>query len=129
MYRLGGMLIALLLSVQVMAAGVYSAILDGQYTGPLPSVTLNAAQQDWLQQKTQLTLGVSEPNYPPFDILNFNNEYIGITADYAALVATVLHLPVMVKVFDTRQEAIAALKRKEIDFLGTANGFDSIDKS
>ncbi len=129
MYRLGGMLIALLLSVQVMAAGVYSAILDGQYTGPLPSVTLNAAQQRWLQQKEQLTLGVSEPNYPPFDIINFNSEYVGITADYAALIAAVLHIPIRVKVFDSRQEAIAALDQGEIDFLGTANGYDGNDKT
>src|SRR5471030_36682 len=129
MRRLWWMIVGLLLSMNVMANDPHLAMINGQYTGSFPRVTLNAAQQDWLQQKTQLTLGVSEPNYPPFDILNFNNEYIGITADYASLVATVLHLPVMVKVFDIRQEAIAALKRKEIDFLGTANGFDSIDKS
>lgn len=129
MRRLWWMIVGLLLAMNTMASEPHSAMLNGQYTGSFPSVALSAAQQNWVQQKTQLTLGVSEPNYPPFDIINFNNEYIGITADYAALIATVLHLPVTVKVFDSRQEAIAALKRKEIDFLGTANGFDAIDKN
>lgn len=122
-------IIGLLLCVQAMAAGVYTAKLHGQNSGSPPVIVLSSAQQNWLLQKGQLTLGISEPNYPPFDIINFDNDYIGITADYAALISATLHIPVTVKVFDSRQEAIAALSRKEIDFLGTANGFDGIDKS
>lgn len=124
-----GIIIGLLLSLQAMAAGVYTAKLHGQYNGPVPAIALSSAQQNWLQQKGQLILGISEPNYPPFDIINFDNVYIGITADYAALVSAALHVPVIVKVFDSRQEAVAALVRKEIDFLGTANGFEKIDKN
>ena len=129
MRRLWWLILGLFLSTNAMASWSYSATLEGQYTGSLPTVTFSTAQQKWLNQKEQLTFGVSEPNYPPFDMINFNSEYVGITADYAELVAAVLHVPVSVKVFESRPEAIAALKRKEIDFLGTANGFDANDKN
>lgn len=129
MHRLWCLILGLFLTINAMASEPYTAVINGQYSGTFPSVSLSTAQQDWLQQKSQIILGVSQPDYPPFDIINFNNEYIGITADYAALIANVLHIPVVVKVYNSRQEAILALERKEIDFLGTANGFDAIDKN
>lgn len=129
MHRLWCLILGLFLTINAMASDPYTAVINGQYSGTFPSVALSTAQQNWLQQKSQIILGVSQPDYPPFDIINFNNEYIGITADYAALIANVLHIPVVVKVFNSRQEAILALERKEIDFLGTANGFDAIDKN
>jgi len=125
----GWIILSLLLCTQAMAAGVYTATLHGQYKGPVPVVSLSNEQQQWLQQKGLLTMGITEPGYPPFDIINFENDYIGITADYASLISTALHIPVTVKIFGTRQEAMAALANNEVDFLGTANGFDQIDKN
>lgn len=129
MRLLGWLILSVLLCTQAMAAAVYTATLHGQYKGPAPVVSLSSAQQKWLQQKGQLTMGITEPGYPPFDIINFENDYIGITADYASLISTALHIPVTVKVFGSRQEAMAALARNELDFLGTSNGFDQIDKN
>ena len=86
-----------------------------------------SAQHSGLQRKAAHD-GV--PNQStPFDIINFENDDIGITADYASLISTALHIPVTVKVFGSRQEAIAALARNELDFLATAKGFDQIDKN
>jgi len=79
----GWLILSVLLCTQAMAAAVYTATLHGQYKGPAPVVSLSSAQQKWLQQKGQLTMGITEPGYPPFDIINFENDYIGITADYA----------------------------------------------
>ena len=78
----------------------------------------------WLWQRGTLRLGVSQPEYAPFDILGTGREYEGITADYAALVASLLHLDVSVVRYPSRAEALAAVSDGTIDLLGTANGFE-----
>ncbi len=128
MWRAVCLIFVMLLSFSATAAAPYSAILDGQINGPVPQITLTDAQQSWLKQKGELTLGVSEPDYPPFDIINFDSKYNGVTADFATVISNTLQIPVRVKVFDSRQEVIAALRRGDIDFLGTANGFDASEQ-
>ncbi|MGC1332571.1 transporter substrate-binding domain-containing protein [Pseudomonas sp.] len=79
----------------------------------------------WLWQCRVLRLGVSLPEYAPFDILGTGQEYEGITADYAALVAGLLHLSVRVVRYPTRAEALAAVRDGDIDLLGTSNVFEA----
>ncbi|CAM3957824.1 transporter substrate-binding domain-containing protein [Rahnella bruchi] len=128
MWRAVCLIIISLLSFSATAADPYFATLDGQVNGPVPQIALTNAQQNWLQQKGELTLGVSEPDYPPFDIVNFDSKYTGVTADFATVISNTLRIPVRVKVFESRQEAIAALIRGDIDFLGTANGFEASEQ-
>ncbi|MGE8175776.1 transporter substrate-binding domain-containing protein [Pseudomonas fluorescens] len=90
---------------------------------------VNLDEQDWgwLRHKGSLVLGDSAPDYPPFSISNKSNEYEGLTADYAKLLSQLLHIDVKVRRYPSRVEVIDALKRGEIDLLGTANGFEATD--
>ncbi len=72
-------------------------------------------------------MGVSAPDYGPFELTNNNDELEGVTADYAKLLAQLLNITVEVRRYDTRDEVIEALKQGAIDFLGSANGFEAGD--
>ena len=79
----------------------------------------------WLWQRRVLRLGVSQPEYTPFDILGTGSEYEGITADYAGLLASLLHLSVEVVRYPSRAEALAAVRAGTIDLLGTSNVYEA----
>ncbi|KAB0495808.1 transporter substrate-binding domain-containing protein [Pseudomonas vancouverensis] len=82
----------------------------------------------WLRQKKNLVLGVSVPDYKPFDVTLSGSQYEGITADVFGLVSQLLHMPVQVRQFPNRTSAIEALKKGEIDLLGSANNYDVNDQ-
>lgn len=86
---------------------------------------LNKAQRQWLQNKRELVLGTSAPDYPPFDLTSSGRDYEGLTADYAGLLARALALPVKVVRFHTRDAAIHALESGDIDVLGSSNGYEA----
>ncbi|WP_335927637.1 transporter substrate-binding domain-containing protein [Pseudomonas sp. R76] len=91
------------------------------------NVSLADADWRWLQQKGVLRLGISAPDYPPFDITSNGRDYEGMTADYAQLLSQLLRVPIQVLRFDSRSEVVQALKHGQIDLLGTANCFEEID--
>ncbi|SDT47930.1 transporter substrate-binding domain-containing protein [Pseudomonas prosekii] len=88
-------------------------------------VQLEPAQRQWANKKSQLILGTSAPDYPPFDMTVSGRDYEGFTADYAGIISHVIDLPIKVQRFATRHAAITALENGEIDLLGTANGFEA----
>lgn len=91
------------------------------------SVVLEAPDLDWLRSKGTLLLGTSAPDYAPFVITNNGNDYEGVTADYAQLLGQLLHVRVEVRRYDSRSEVLQALKRGEVDLLGTSNDFEAAD--
>ncbi|MBM9489003.1 transporter substrate-binding domain-containing protein [Pseudomonas sp. ICBG1301] len=91
------------------------------------SVVLDEAQLRWLRERRTLVMGVSAPDYAPFDLTNNNDELEGVTADYAALIGQILNMPIEVRRYDTRDEVIEALKQGSVDFLGSANGYEAAD--
>ena len=92
-----------------------------------PEVTLDEADWRWLRERHTLLMGVSAPDYAPFDLTNNNHELEGITADFAALIGQALHITIEVRRYDTRDEVIEALKQGAVDFLGSANGYEAAD--
>ena len=88
---------------------------------------LSEADHRWLAQKRVLHIGVSLPDYPPLDIISNNRDYEGITADFTSLLGQLLGVQVEVKDYPSRNAAIEALKRGDVDLLGTANDFDVAD--
>ncbi|WP_421535092.1 transporter substrate-binding domain-containing protein [Pseudomonas marginalis] len=90
-------------------------------------VVLEASDRRWLREKETLVLGISVPDDAPFEITNNEQGFEGITADYAGLLAQLLQVRITVRRFDSRSEVIQALKRNEVDFVGTANGFEAAD--
>ncbi|KAA8728796.1 transporter substrate-binding domain-containing protein [Ewingella americana] len=90
----------------------------------MPTTLLTPEQDAWLGQKKVLKLGVSNPQYPPFDIINNKAEFEGITADYVGLIEEMLRVKVEVQTFPSRALAIKALQNHEIDLLSSATQFD-----
>ncbi|RWU21579.1 histidine kinase [Pseudomonas alkylphenolica] len=93
------------------------------------SAALALSNEDaaWLKRKQFLLLGTSVPDYPPFDINASSQEYEGLTADYAGLVSELLGIPVQVRRFADRSQALAALHAGKIDLLGSSNAFEADD--
>lgn len=89
--------------------------------------SLTPAERRWLRQKHVLRLGASTPDYPPYDINISQQDYEGVTADFAGLVSEQLNIPVQVLLYPDRAAAISALHKGEIDLLGSANGYEAAD--
>ncbi|WP_259638792.1 transporter substrate-binding domain-containing protein, partial [Pseudomonas syringae] len=113
-------------------AGIHAAdhyTLLGRSSPAHMDVKLDSHQWQWVRGQRELILGTSSPDYPPFDITISGNDYEGITADYAGIISDALDLPVRVQRFETRDAAIKALAAGQIDLLGTANGFEAVDRN
>lgn len=90
------------------------------------NLALTSADKKWLEHKKTLRIGVSAPDYPPFDITTHNNEFEGITADYAGLVGDYLNVDIQIISYPDRAELISALKHQDIDLVGTANEYEAV---
>ncbi len=91
-------------------------------------VKLEQADWQWLKQKGTLNLGISAPDYPPFDMTANGQDFEGLTADYVQLLSQLLQVNISVKRYASRPLALEALKRGELDVLSSANGFEAQDR-
>lgn len=91
------------------------------------SVDLEPSDRQWLKEKRVVRLGVSAPDYPPFDLTSNGRDFEGLTADYAQLLSELLHVTIEIRCYPARQLAIEALKRGELDLLSSSNGFEAYD--
>ncbi|NWC00149.1 transporter substrate-binding domain-containing protein [Pseudomonas gingeri] len=105
----------------------YFSLLSRSSTSHM-EVALDKEQRRWVQDKRELVLGTSAPDYPPFDMTVSGRDYEGITADYAGILGRALGLSIKVQSFATREAAIEALEQGRIDLLGSANGFEAENK-
>ena len=128
LFRLTAILLMAMLPAAVMALGEPHPLrLLGHSILENPSVVLDEADWRWLRERRRLVMGVSAPDYAPFDLTNNNDELEGITGDYAALLAQALSITIDVQRYDTRNEVIEALKSGRVDFVGSANGYEAAD--
>jgi two-component system sensor histidine kinase EvgS len=95
----------------------------------LGNIQLAFDEQDrqWLHQHPEIRMGISGADYPPFEITRNRQELEGLTADYAELLAQLLGVRIDVQRFANRDAVMAALKRGELDLLGTSNSFELVD--
>ena len=82
-----------------LCTSLHAAQEHEQYTllsrSALPlEVQLDPSQRHWIEGKTELILGTSAPDYPPFDLTSSGHDYEGFTADYAGILGKALGLPV-----------------------------------
>ena len=119
--------VLLLLASSVLAAEPLTYKLLGRSTVEGYQVELDDSDRQWLRSQGTLVLGASEPEYPPFGITSNGRDYEGITADFAHLLGQLLGVEVKVRSYGSRGEVIAALKARQIDFLGTSNSFEVAD--
>ncbi|MGX1187326.1 two-component system sensor histidine kinase EvgS [Pseudomonas sp. F-14 TE3623] len=101
--------------------------LLGRSTAEDFQVKLDEKDWQWLRDKRALRLGVTGADYPPFEVTRHRDELEGITADYAELLGQLLHVKIDVLRYATREAAMDALKRHELDLLGTSNNFEAAD--
>jgi len=90
-------------------------------------VRLDDRERQWLREHPVLRMGISGPDYPPFEITRNQHELEGLTADYADLLAQLLGIRIEVRRFADRPALMAALKRADVDLLGTSNSFEAAD--
>ncbi|WP_085588544.1 transporter substrate-binding domain-containing protein [Pseudomonas sp. B14(2017)] len=90
-------------------------------------LALSSEERQWLQQRQHLVLGSSRPDYPPLEINVSQRDYEGLSADYAGIIAEQLGTTIEVRRYDSRHEAIAALRDGRIDLLGSSNAFEAVD--
>lgn len=88
-------------------------------------LVLTPAQERWLDNRKELVLGTSAPDYPPFDMTTSGGEYEGLSADYAGIIGEALGLRVRVTRFASRDLAEQALMLGQIDLLASANGYEA----
>ncbi|MGP9800806.1 response regulator [Rheinheimera sp. NSM] len=87
-------------------------------------VTLAEAEQHWLSQKQALVFGVIAKDNPPFAMINNNDEYEGITADYLGLISFATRLPIKINTYPSKAALTAALLAGEIDFFSYSGQHD-----
>jgi two-component system sensor histidine kinase EvgS len=121
------MLFALLQTAAAWADQPQTLHLLGRSTVEGYEVSLDEKDWQWLRNKRVLRVGVSGQDYPPFEVARNADELEGITADYADLLAQLLHLKIEVLRYATREAAMQALKEDELDLLGTSNTFEAAD--
>ena len=90
-------------------------------------LTLSGDDRHWLKQRQRLVLGSARLDYPPFEINVSQHDYEGLSADYAGIIGEQLDIPIEVRRFDSRHEAITALRDGRIDLLGSSNAFEAAD--
>jgi two-component system sensor histidine kinase EvgS len=125
------MALSMALSINVQAAELASQnyTLLSRSSPSHMETRLDRGQWQWLQNKRELRLGTSAPDYPPFDMTLTGHDYEGFTADYAGILAHALDTPIKVLRFESRAAAIEALIDGQIDLLGSANGFEATDNN
>lgn len=101
--------------------------LLGRSHGKNVNVRLDEDDWRWLRSKRVLNLGTAHTDSAPLDVTANANDYEGLTADYAELLADMLHIEIKVHRYQYRDQAIQALKRGELDLLGSATGFELAD--
>ncbi|MFS0826440.1 transporter substrate-binding domain-containing protein [Pseudomonas phoenicis] len=125
-----GMLVVVVLSALVSYAmgaahTTHSYMLLSRASTQATDLPLTPIQRQWIDSRQRLVVGTTAPDNPPFDITLGGREYQGLTADYIGLISSALGLPVEILRLPTRQAAIEALKRGQIDLLGSANRYEA----
>lgn len=120
-----------LLAISFLAPNLHSKesndlLLQGYPSVDNFKVKLTPTQEKWIKKNSVLNVGISKPDYPPFDItLNGKSSfYEGLSADYLKIVSEALNIDIKLQFFDSRTEAIDAVKSNKIDLLTTANRYD-----
>ncbi|MBO2605421.1 transporter substrate-binding domain-containing protein [Shewanella algae] len=116
----------LIVSQPIKADTAHSLTLFGHSTIGEVKVQLSNDQWSWLGEHQVLRVGISTPDYPPFDMTmdGLSDFYEGLSADYLQILSEALKVKIELHFFSSRQSAIAAVKAGELDLLTTANRYE-----
>jgi two-component system sensor histidine kinase EvgS len=88
-------------------------------------VQLSDSDWQWLREKRTLRVGVTAPDYAPFDVTTSGTDLEGITADFVGIIADALNVRVEVRRYSDRDAAVAALQHGEIDLLSRSTRYEA----
>ncbi|WP_345888694.1 ATP-binding protein [Shewanella algae] len=113
-------------SPQAKSDETHPLTLFGHTTLGEVEVQLSDEQWDWLQTQKTIRVGISTPDYPPFDMTmdGSSDFYEGLSADYLQVLSEALRVKIELHFFNSRQNAIAAVKAGELDLLTTSNRYE-----
>ncbi|MGX7654896.1 ATP-binding protein [Shewanella putrefaciens] len=116
----------LLASIPLKAKEDVPLTLYGHSTVGEVKLDLSKEQQDWLQQHGKIRVGITTPDYPPFDMTmdGHSKYYEGLSADYLQILSEILKVKIELHFFDSRPKAIDAIKNNDVDMLTTANRYE-----
>ncbi|MDU9411905.1 response regulator [Pseudomonas sp. zfem005] len=77
----------------------------------------DADEAAWLQDHPRIRVGVPRHGWPPFDLMESDGSYQGISADFLRLVGERLGLGIEPVYFDDWQQAQDALRERRVDVL------------
>lgn len=109
--------IIFLLGVCCSACSTTTLNFTPRYGLVAPEVTLSEESQRWLTRHTVLRVGIWSHTLPPYSVEFEKNIFEGLSADYLAIVAKTLNLPVEIKRYQTRLELVEALNTKQVDLI------------
>jgi two-component system sensor histidine kinase EvgS len=87
-------------------------------------VALSAEERDWLAAHPRIRFG-GDPNWLPYEAFDNEGRYIGIVAEYLALIEQKLGIKVDIKPTKTWSETAAMVKRGKIDVVSASLDLDS----
>lgn len=109
--------IVFLLGFCLSAWGASTLNFTPRYGLVSPEVNLNSESQLWLARHAVLRVGVWSHTLPPYSVEFEKDAFEGLSADYLAIVAKTLNLPVEIKRYKTRLELVEALNNKQVDLI------------
>lgn len=109
--------IIFLLGFSLSAWGASTLTFTPRYGLVSPEVNLDSESQRWLIRHAVLRVGVWSHTLPPYSVEFEKNAFEGLSADYLAIVAKTLNLPVEIKRYKTRLELVEALNNKQVDLI------------
>ncbi|SFB39550.1 two-component system, NarL family, sensor histidine kinase EvgS [Pseudomonas simiae] len=79
----------------------------------------------WLRNKKVLVIGVALSDPAPVVVSSDSNDFEGVTADYVGLLTESLGIDVQIRRYDSRDQALQALRLGELDLLCAARSVES----
>jgi signal transduction histidine kinase/CheY-like chemotaxis protein/HPt (histidine-containing phosphotransfer) domain-containing protein len=84
-----------------------------------PKLVIAAESREWLNRHGPVRYGLPAAAWPPFDLFAVSGEHEGVTADYLRLVQQRLGFPLEIVSVATFNDALAALRERRIDVMGS----------
>lgn len=101
MARICGLLLCWLLCISVQAA----------------QVPLSKEDEAWAKAHPVIRVGIEREGWAPFDVINQQGEYTGLSGEYLSLITRRLGMRIEVVLFDSWDAALVALRTDKIDLL------------
>ncbi len=102
---------------------IYNKWLTFQPIKETKHIQLSTAEQKWLANHPVIRF-TGDPNWLPYEAFNKQGEYIGIVAEHLKLIEHILGIKIKIVPVKTWPEAVAKVKRGEIDILSETQDSD-----